>query len=208
MLLISAKNIKKYYSDRQIIDLPELSVFDGDRIGIVGLNGAGKTTLIGVLTGRILPDEGSVDIRCNYSYISQLDDPEIKTISPELASKLNIPEAYSETMSGGEKTRFKLAIVMQNNNPLIVADEPTSNLDIEGIGELEKSLKEYKGGLIIISHDRRLLDSCCNSIIEIEDGRIERYEGSYTRFIEQREERKRRQLFEYQQYMREKERLQ
>lgn len=208
MLLISAKNIKKYYSDRQIIDLPELNIFEGDRIGIVGINGAGKTTLIGLLTGRILPDEGSVDIRCNYSYISQLDDPEIKTISPEFASKLNIPEVYSETMSGGEKTRFKLAVVMQNNNPLIVADEPTSNLDIEGIEDLEKALKDYKGGLIIISHDRRLLDSCCNSIIEIEDGRIERYEGNYTRFIEQREERKRRQLFEYQQYKREKERLQ
>lgn len=208
MLLISAKNIKKYYSDRQIIDLPELNIFEGDRIGIVGINGAGKTTLIGLLTGRILPDEGSVDIRCNYSYISQLDDPEIKTISPEFASKLNIPEIYSEKMSGGEKTRFKLAVVMQNNNPLIVADEPTSNLDIEGIEDLEKALKDYKGGLIIISHDRRLLDSCCNSIIEIEDGRIERYEGNYTRFIEQREERKRRQLFEYQQYKREKERLQ
>lgn len=208
MLLISAKNIKKYYSDRQIIDLPELNIFEGDRIGIVGINGAGKTTLIGLLTGRILPDEGSVDIRCNYSYISQLDDPEIKTISPEFASKLNIPEVYSEKMSGGEKTRFKLAVVMQNNNPLIVADEPTSNLDIEGIEDLEKALKDYKGGLIIISHDRRLLDFCCNSIIEIEDGRIERYEGNYTRFIEQREERKRRQLFEYQQYKREKERLQ
>jgi macrolide transport system ATP-binding/permease protein len=208
MLLISAKNIKKYYGDKLIIDLPEFSVFEGDRIGIIGINGAGKTTLVGLLTGDILPDSGTVDIRCSYSYISQLDDPEIKTISPELASKLNIPEAYSETMSGGEKTRFKLAIVMQNNNPLIVADEPTSNLDIEGVGELEKSLKEYKGGLIIISHDRRLLDSCCNSIIEIEDGRIERYDGNYTRFIEQREERKRRQLFEYQQYKREKERLQ
>ena len=208
MLLISAKNIKKYYSDRQIIDLPELNIFEGDRIGIVGINGAGKTTLIGLLTGRILPDEGSVDIRCNYSYISQLDDPEIKTISPEFASKLNIPEVYSEKMSGGEKTRFKLAVVMQNNNPLIVADEPTSNLDIEGIEDLEKALKDYKGGLILISHDRKLLDSCCNSIIEIEDGRIERYEGNYTRFIEQREERKRRQLFEYQQYKREKERLQ
>lgn len=208
MLLISAKNIKKYYSDRQIIDLPELNILEGDRIGIVGINGAGKTTLIGLLTGRILPDEGSVDIRCNYSYISQLDDPEIKTISPEFASKLNIPEIYSEKMSGGEKTRFKLAVVMQNNNPLIVADEPTSNLDIEGIEDLEKALKDYKGGLILISHDRKLLDSCCNSIIEIEDGRIERYEGNYTRFIEQREERKRRQLFEYQQYKREKERLQ
>ncbi|MDY0256793.1 ribosomal protection-like ABC-F family protein [Gudongella oleilytica] len=208
MLLISAKNIKKYYGDRLIIDLPELSVFEGDRIGIVGNNGAGKTTLVGLLTGDILPDSGTVDIRCSYSYISQLDVPKIKSISSEFASKLNIPEVYTETMSGGEKTRFKLAIVMQNNDPLIIADEPTSNLDIEGIEELEKTLNEHKGGLIIISHDRKLLDSCCNSIIEIEDGRIEIYEGNYTRFIQQREERRERQIFEYQQYKREKERLQ
>lgn len=207
MLLIDAVNIKKYFSDRLIFEFDNLKVYSNERIGVVGANGEGKTTLLNVLSKKDEADEGIVKLYGNLEYITQLKKPEKKTISPEMASRFSVKETYVDTMSGGEKTRFKLALALENNPPLIFADEPTSNVDIEGIELLQRMLDDYKGALLIISHDRAFLDNVCTKIIEIHNGKIKEYNGNYSQYKSQKKLEIERQEFEYQKYIDEKKRL-
>lgn len=207
MLLVELNKVRKYYGDRLILDIGDLKIYLGDRIGIVGLNGAGKTTLIDILSHRIEPDEGWVKTHGKFEYISQLEAPNYRDISSEMASKFKIANTWNDNMSGGEKTRFKLAQSLSKDSLILFADEPTSNLDIDGIEILEERLLEYNGALIIISHDRDILDQLCNKIIEIENAKIKIYNGNYTEYREQKEQERERALFEYREYVGEKKRL-
>ena len=207
MLIIECNKIKKFYGDRLILDIDKLNIYSEDRIGVVGINGAGKTTLINILSKRTEPDEGWVRITGKTEYVSQLDEPKTNKISSEMASKFGVKTSWNENMSGGEKTRFKLAKALENESMLIFADEPTSNLDIEGIELMEKKLTEYNGALVIISHDRSLLDKLCNKIIEVENGKIKTYEGNFSDYVKLRLHDKQRAQFEYEEYVNEKKRL-
>lgn len=190
-----------------IIDIENLKVYSEDRIGIIGVNGAGKTTLINILSQKLDPDEGWVKLYGRCSYISQLGPPEDKWISPEMASKFGVASIWDENMSGGEKTRFKLADSFGNKSLMIFADEPTSNIDMEGIEIMESRFVEYQGGLVLISHDRSFLDKLCNKIFEIEDGNLKVYSGNYSDYSVQKAKMREKAQFEYQQYVNEKKRL-
>nr|WP_051015660.1 ABC-F type ribosomal protection protein [Desulfitobacterium dichloroeliminans] len=207
MLLVECSNVKKYFGDRLVIDIKKLSLYSEDRIGIVGINGAGKTTLLNLLSQKLQPDEGWVKLYGQSSTISQLESPEQETINQEMASKFKIPMTYSEKLSGGEKTRFKLAVCLSQNSTMIFADEPTSNMDMEGIEQIEHYFAGYDGGLFLISHDRGLLDGLCNKILELEDGQIKIYPGNYRSYCEQKARERERAQFEYGQYVSEKKRL-
>lgn len=207
MLLVECSNIKKSFGDRYILDIESLKVYSQDRIGIVGINGVGKTTLINILCQRLQSDEGNVKLYGTYSYISQLEGPESTSIANEMASRFNVESIWNESMSGGEKTRFKLAHALSQNSMLIFADEPTSNMDIDGIELMEKSFKKYKGALVLISHDRNFLDGLCNKILEIEYGRIKIYNGNYSDYAAQKVKERERDEFEYEEYIKEKKRL-
>jgi len=207
MLLVECRNLKKSFGDRLILDIENLCIYDQDRIGIVGVNGSGKTTLLKLLSQKIEPDEGWVKLHGKCSYISQLEPPEEETIPQEMASRFRVPQTYRESMSGGEKTRFKLAASLSQNNAIIFADEPTSNMDIEGIELVENSLAEFSGALVLISHDRDLLDRLCTKIIEIEGGKIKTYSGNYSEYVKQKTEERELAQFEYEQYIKEKKRL-
>ncbi|WP_346895663.1 ribosomal protection-like ABC-F family protein [Clostridium sp. UBA7503] len=207
MLLVECSNIKKSFGDRSILDIENLKVCSQDRIGVVGVNGVGKTTLINILCQRLQPDEGQVKLYGTYSYISQLEEPENISITSEMASRFNVESIWNGNMSGGEKTRFKLAYALSQNSQLIFADEPTSNMDIEGIELMEKSFKKYKGALILISHDRNFLDGLCNKILEIEDGRIKIYYCNYSDYAALKAKERDRAEFEYEEYIKEKKQL-
>jgi macrolide transport system ATP-binding/permease protein len=207
MLLIECSNIKKYFGDRLVINIKDLKVYSEDRIGIVGVNGAGKSTLLNILSEKVVPDEGSVKINGEYSYISQLEQCHRKHITKEIASRFGIERVWQDHMSGGEKTRFKLAQGFIEKTELILADEPTSNLDLEGIGLIEKNFIEYKGALLIISHDREFLDKLCNKVIQIDMGEIKIYRGNYTEYTEQKKMEIKRAQFEFEEYREEKARL-
>ncbi|MFZ7101755.1 MAG: ribosomal protection-like ABC-F family protein [Peptococcaceae bacterium] len=207
MLLIECSKIKKYFGERLIIDVEELKIYTEDRIGLVGVNGAGKTTLMNILCQRLEPDEGWVKLYGSYSYVSQLEEPDGKSINAEMASRFGVAATWDEKMSGGEKTRFKLARSLSTESQLLLADEPTSNMDLEGIELLENSLVGDSGGLVLISHDRSLLDKVCNKIMEIEDGKVKVYHGNYSDYRAQKRKAGERAQFEYQQYRKEKKRL-
>jgi macrolide transport system ATP-binding/permease protein len=207
MLLIEGNMIKKYFGDRLILDIEDLRIYSEDRIGIIGVNGAGKTTLINILSERLQPDEGFVKTYGKCSYISQQEEPLNKSISKEIASKFGVESIYNENMSGGEKTRFKLADSLGTKSVLIFADEPTSNVDIDGIELMEKIFEKHKGALVLISHDRNFLDKLCNKILEIEDGRVRLYNGNYSDYSMQKRRNRERDQVEYEQYEKEKNRL-
>ncbi|MGL5756685.1 MAG: ABC-F type ribosomal protection protein CplR [Paraclostridium sp.] len=207
MLLASIDKLKKYYLDRLILDIKNFEILENDRIGLVGVNGAGKTTLVKALTGNIDIDEGNIYLTNSYSYISQSEDVENLCTDGKIKSLLNIPAKFEEHLSGGEKVKLKIANALKEKRKLIIADEPTSNLDQHSIGILENMLKKHNGALLLISHDRQFLDSICDTIAEIDEGKIKVYKGNYTTYLNLKEEEMKRQEFEYEQYKIEKNRL-
>ncbi len=206
-MLLECIKVKKYFGDRLILDVENLKIYSEDRIGIIGVNGIGKTTLLNILSQRLEPDEGWVKVNAKYSYVSQLEEPNNKSISSEMASRFGVPSNWKKNLSGGEKTRFKLADALSNNSPLIFADEPTSNVDMDGIELMEGNFAKHKGALILISHDRSFLDKLCNKILELEDGKLKLYNGNYSDYIIQKLKERERAQFEYEQYVKEKKRL-
>lgn len=207
MLLLELENIKKYFGDRLLFDIEELRINEGERIGIVGVNGCGKTTLMNIITGNQDIDEGKVNIYCDYSYISQFGEEKFKDNEFQGYFKLGGKNEYKDFLSGGEKLRLKISKALSENKPLLLADEPTTNVDIKGIEILEEEFQKFRGAILLISHDREFLDKVCTRIIEIEDKTIKEYEGNFTAYINQKEENFKRRSFEYNQYVSEKKRL-
>ncbi len=196
MLLLEASAIKKSYGERRVLDLLSFKLYRGERVGIVGLNGAGKTTLLNILAGDTEPDEGRVKRYVQHSCIKQLDESEQRESDRTVS-----------TLSGGERTRQKITQALRANAEILFADEPTANLDLQGVARLEQQLLAFSGALMIISHDRELLDHVCTRILEVEDGGVTEFSGNYTSYQQQKEARAQRQQIEYDQYSKERKRL-
>lgn len=185
MLILDALNIKKFYSDRLIIEIDELKIYSGDKIGIVGQNGSGKTTLMNILSKDIEPDEGFVRQFFNISYIRQFSDESINA-GQKLLKEFNLShKVQQKAFSGGENTRIKIANAFNSENLMVFADEPTANLDYHGVELLKQKLSKVDS-FLLISHDRLLLDSLCNKIIEVRDGKLKVYNGNYSFTKEER----------------------
>lgn len=139
MLLLEINNLKKYYADRLILDIKDFKAYYGEKIGIVGVNGAGKTTFLDIIAGRNVPETGSIKLYGDISYITQLDMEAASEIDRRMAKEFKLHFNDLDTASGGEKTRYKIASSLSENSSILLADEPTSNLDIQGIELLEKN---------------------------------------------------------------------
>ena len=153
------------------------------------------------------PDEGFIKSYIEPFYIKQLEDDSEIQAEDEYISKFGLINKSKEFMSGGELTRLKIAKFLTDNRKFVLADEPTSNLDFEGIKLLIEKISKFDGSMIIISHDRDFLDKVCNKIIELEDGKIKAYEGNYSDYKIQKELEDKTKSVEYQSYIKEKRRL-
>ncbi len=193
MLLMQVKHINYTIGDRNLLDVSELSVFHGEKIGLVGRNGAGKTTLLNILSGSEEADGIHRRIFGKLAYVKQLSN----------ASEM---EEW-EQMSGGEKTKAKLHKALGEKPDLLLLDEPANNLDWKAIEELEDMLKTFDGTVIMISHDRALLDSICTKIWELENGRLHMYNGNYSSYRAQKERERKEQQSRYEKYVRERKHL-
>jgi ATP-binding cassette subfamily F protein uup len=178
-------------------------VSTGDRVGIVGLNGSGKSTLLRVLTREEEPESGVVrhgrDVR--IAVLGQ--DPALpagtvrELVGPgwEAAAALDrlgmagSVDADVATLSGGQAKRVALARALVGEHDLLVLDEPTNHLDIEGIAWLEDHLAAHRGGLVLVTHDRHLLDRVTTRVVEIDRGASYVHEGGYAAYLENRAER-------------------
>ncbi|WP_440119424.1 Msr family ABC-F type ribosomal protection protein [Paenibacillus sp. QZ-Y1] len=208
MLLIKAESIVVEYLGRDVLDIDQLELYGYDRIGLVGANGAGKSTLLKVMLGHIPLPEGRLKRDGTFTYIPQLEEAFVKDVQDyAIMGKLGVDRVQTESMSGGEETRLKIAQALSEEAHGIFADEPTCHLDREGIDFLINRLKHYTGALLIISHDRYFLDRVVDKIWELKDGRITEYWGGYTDYLTQKEEERQRQAVQYKQYVAERERL-
>ena len=204
-ILLEADRLRKSFGPRQLIDLDHLAVYDGERIGLIGENGAGKTTLLRLLAGETEADEGTVRRLGTLAFIHQQGREESETDS-QMRALFRVKEQQSG-LSGGEMTRKRIASALSARPQLLLADEPTTDLDEEGLAVLRKQLQAFPGALILISHDRALLRLLCREIWYLEDGKITAFPGGYDAFMEERNRRRERQQFEYDQYRAEQKRL-
>ena len=184
------KNLTKSFGERELFKIEDLEIDENEVIGIVGNNGSGKTTFFNILSGDVDYDCGVVEIKGNVTYIKQFD---------ELSN--------NKKLSGGEKTRNILNMKLRNAGNILLVDEPTNNLDMSSIEKLIIKLKQYNGIMCIISHNRDLLDELCTHIIEFDDGKVTKYVGNYTKYIEQKQHKRKREEFEYMQYIEKKKML-
>ena len=204
-LLLEANHIRKTLGDRTVLDIDRLSLYDGERVGLVGENGAGKSTLLAILAGELAPDSGVVSRRCPTALIRQTGG-ETEDGDARLAAAFRA-KSDREGLSGGEQTRLRIAAALSSNAPLLLADEPTTDLDAEGIRQLGRHLAAHRGALVLVSHDRALLNALCTRVLHLEDGKLTDFTGTYADYQAELRRRRERQQFEYDQYRSEKARL-
>ncbi len=202
------KDAGKSYGDRRVLTDVNLLVERGQRIGVIGPNGSGKTTLMRLLAGRLAPDEGWVipgeGVRIGFFAQGQAElDPDASVLDHVLAVRsLTNEEARRHLaaflffgdeihapvgrLSGGEQNRVALAQLILRQPNVLLLDEPTNHLDIAARTALEAALEEYDGTLIVVSHDRYFLDTVCDRLWIVEDGRVEVFLGTYSEYAEKR----------------------
>ncbi len=216
MNLISLEKATKAYAHRSLLDGVSLGVSAGDRIGVVGRNGAGKSTLLALLAGRAQPDTGRVAMTTGLrlGYLPQSDglagtvgeivfgsaggavptpweaDPRVRTIVTELLPGISLGAA-APRLSGGERRRVALASLLVAQPDVLLLDEPTNHLDIEAIDWLGRHLRDRGCAVIVVSHDRWLLDTVCERTWEVDRGQVRSAEGGYSAYVLAQAERER-----------------
>ena len=208
--------VKKAYilpdgTKKQVLTGIDLEVMRGDRIAIVGSNGAGKTTFCKILAGQI-DFEGKLTMGHNVSlnYFAQHQTENLspeKSVYTEMVDSAPTSEAQKKVrdilgcflfsgdavnkkikvLSGGEKSRVALAKILLQASNLLIMDEPTNHLDMRSKEMLIDSLEYYDGTLLIVSHDRYFLDSLVNKVVEIKNGSLQLYLGTYAEYLEKAE---------------------
>lgn len=205
LVLVQLRDVSVHFGVQKVLDCLDLTIREGERLGLVGENGAGKSTLLSVLAGERTPDSGSVQRFAEAAWVRQFGAIEGER-DAALDARLHALEPR-EGLSGGEQTRLRLARALGQHAPLLLLDEPTANLDWEGCEQLERLLDAHSGGFVLVSHDRTLLDRVCQGILALENGKIQRYTGNWSAYRQQREQERAREHFEYEQYRAEEKRL-
>lgn len=203
-MLLEIKDLTKYYGDRKIIELAGFKLYEGDKVAVTGRNGSGKTTLLNMIRGLLPHDSGHINVKASISVIAQMDEESGGDIDNHIAWKLGLDSA---AFSGGERVKERIAKALGCGADILLADEPTTNLDIRGITYLEELLCGFQGGLIIVSHDRTLLKNVCNKVLEIDRGVCKLYSCGYAEYLEQKELEMQANEDRYEQYVSERDRL-
>ena len=209
-MLISAEHLSINFGSRQLLDDVDFYLNEGDKTGVIGINGTGKSTFLKVLAGKLQPDGGTIARKPNLqvSVLAQNPDmrDELTVLEQVFASmptefrQLNEYEAKRMltqlgladtdrrigTLSGGERRRAALCAALIHPADVLVLDEPTNHLDTEMVQWLEDWLKKFRGGLVMVTHDRYFLERVVNHITELSRGKLYHYEANYSRYLEQR----------------------
>jgi ATP-binding cassette subfamily F protein uup len=211
--IIELENISKSYGEHKLIDDFSYIVKRDDRIGIIGANGSGKTTLLEIITGKIKPDAGRVEIgqtvhvgyydqesralneeqrvidyiKETAEYVTTVDGASI-TASQMLEKFLFPPAAqysFIANLSGGERRRLYLLKILMAQPNVLLLDEPTNDLDIPTLIALEEYLDDFAGALVVVSHDRYFLDRTIDSVFKLDGaGKVREFPGDYTAYLE------------------------
>lgn len=199
--VIRVTDLSKAFRDKPILKNTDLRVFHGDRVALIGPNGCGKTTFIKMLLGEETTDSGSIELGSGVrlAYLPQnvsFNNKEISILdcfreerhmlegkAREYLSKFMFlgSSVFKKVgqLSGGERVRLKLGLLLYEDINLLLLDEPTNHLDIDSIETLEEALDEFKGTIFFISHDRYFINRVCNRIVAVEENKFRCFEGNY-----------------------------
>jgi ATP-binding cassette ChvD family protein len=214
--VIEAKNVRKGFDDKLLVEEMEFSLPPGGIVGVIGPNGAGKTTLFKMITGEEQPDSGTLEVgeTVELGYVDQKRplDPG-KSIWEEISGghdvvKLGDREMNSRAyvarfnfsgsdqqkkvseISGGERNRVHLAKILKEGSNVLLLDEPTNDLDVNTLRALEEAILDFAGCVVVISHDRWFLDRVATHILAFEgNSQVKWFEGNYQEYEENRRER-------------------
>ena len=203
MNIISIEGVSKEYPENPVLYDVTLGVHRGDKIGIIGANGSGKSTLLNIIGGTLEPDSGRVTYRSGTTVTLLAQEPDIDpdTTLNSIAAASNATLAYLDKLgfsdlsqrlgdlSGGQRRRVALAQCLAVEADVTILDEPTNHLDVEVIDWLEDQLAARSGVLIMVTHDRYVLDRVCTSIVEVHNQKLLTHQGSYQDFLGARAER-------------------
>ena len=213
--IIELKDVTKGFDGRTLVDHFSYNLLRNDRIGIVGRNGAGKSTLLHLIAGELVPDSGSVDMGTTvkvghfsqegreldldqrvYDFIHDIAD-EVRTdegtfTANQMMERFLFPGDLQSVpigrLSGGERRRLYLLSVLMSAPNVLLLDEPTNDLDVTTLSILEDYLQGFPGPILVVSHDRFLLDKLAESIFEVRDGQVLRYTGNWSDWQAKRRE--------------------
>ena len=221
--MILLENVTKSFGERTIFSDVSFRIQDGEKVGIVGKNGAGKSTLLKIMIGVEEFDAGKLSglRKEDIGYAEQLPNFTQKTLLAEMLSggveefqarKILYGLGFTESelaknpkhFSGGEIGKITLARSLLNEPRILILDEPTNHLDIYAIDFLEDFLKNYRGTVIAVTHDRHFLQNCVTKIIEIEGGKATVYPGNYEKYFQLKTERRN---FEWKAYEKQQEEI-
>lgn len=206
---IKAVELSKSYGDRILFENADVLIRYGERVGLIGQNGSGKTSFIKMLLGEELPDSGSVQFGANVmpAYLPQkiTFNNEEFTVLETFRENYSILEGKAREylskfmfyknsvfkkvkhLSGGERIRLKLAILLYQDINLLILDEPTNHLDIDSIETLEDALEEFEGTILFVSHDRYFINKIGERILAIENQTFKSYTGNYDDYKNEKE---------------------
>src|SRR6478609_10281197 len=213
MILLDATDLSASRPGRQLFSDVSITLSTGDRLGLVGINGTGKSTLLRVLAGKAEPEEGALrpGRGARVVMLDQADDLPAGTVRQAVApgshperewevdailSRLGIgdlADVATDRLSGGQTKRVSLARVLVEVGPgggpdddsvLLILDEPTNHLDLAAVAWLEERLAGHRGGLLLVTHDRHVLDRVTTRIVEIDRGHSYVHDGGYASYLE------------------------
>lgn len=214
-IVLKAENISKSYEGKEVLRRFSLEVHRGDKIGVIGSNGRGKTTLLKMLAGVLAPDSGAVEpghqavfgyfpqnhaeiidkkLTCNaFDWLKErrtgLYDQDIRSAMGKMLFGGDDAFKQVSTLSGGETARLILAGMMLADHNVLLLDEPNNHLDLEAVSALAWGLEEYKGTVIVVSHDRDLIDTVATKIIAFEADGVHLFDGPLEEYLAKKEAR-------------------
>lgn len=214
MNLLTAEHLTKVFTARKLLDDADFSINEGEKIGVIGINGTGKSTLLRIVAGLEEPDSGTVikgrNLTIRYlpqtpvfdrdatvleailkDNVNSINEWSIESDALSAINRLGLPSANEkvEHLSGGQRKRVALANAVLAPVDILVLDEPTNHLDSEMAQWLEDYLADFRGAIIMVTHDRYFLDSIATRIVEIERGRLYSYSGNYAEYLMLKAER-------------------
>lgn len=212
-MLLSAEHLSINFGSRQLLDDVNFYLNEGDKTGVIGINGTGKSTFLKVLAGVAEPDGGTITKNPNVqvSFLAQNPamedeatvleqvflhhDAQFRELNEYEAKRmlnlLGIPDFDQKvgTLSGGQRKRVALAAALLHPADVLVLDEPTNHLDSEMVAWLEDWLRRFRGGLVMVTHDRYFLQRVVNHITELDRGKLYHYEANYEKYLELKAQR-------------------